>query len=237
MLEETAEARAREEARRRIETTTRVVLRPLGSPIPLGLFGLAGATLVLAAYQLGWVGAAERADVGLMLLAFAFPAQLLASVWSTLGRDGLAATALGVLALTWLATALVLLRAAAAPGGSNALGVLLLASSAAMAITGSITATSKLVPGLVFLVASLRFLAGGIGELSANEAWENAAGSVGLVLFLLAVYGALAAGIEEARGKTILPLGRRALGKVAVQGDLYDQAGDAPRRAGVRVQL
>ena len=115
MLEPQAETAAVEEARRRVEALTRIIVRPIGSPIGLGLFGLGAATLVLAGLQLGWVEQAEGKKVALILIAFPFLAQLLASIWSTLARDGVASTAMGVLALTWLATALVLLSSKPGP--------------------------------------------------------------------------------------------------------------------------
>ena len=220
----------------RAEAVTRIVVRPIGSPIGLGLFGLAAGTLVVAGLQLGWVDATEGSKVGLILIAFPFVAQVLASIWSTLARDGIAATAMGVLALTWLSTGLVL--ATSEPGQtSDALGMLLLASAVAMGLTGLVAATTKVVIGAVFLTASLRFLLGGVHQLSGNEVWENAAGLVGLVLFALAVYAAFAAELEDARGETVLPLGRRLEGRLALTGSLDEQVKQAPNKPGVRAQL
>src|SRR3954447_125197 len=104
MLEPRAESSAVEEARRRMDGVARVVVRPIASPVALGLYGLAAGTIVLAGQQLGWVDAGERKPVALILLAVPFLAQLVASLWSTLARDGVASTAMGVLALTWLST-------------------------------------------------------------------------------------------------------------------------------------
>ena len=50
-----AEEAARAELQRRLETMTRVVLRPLASPLPLGFLALAAATLLTSALQLGWL--------------------------------------------------------------------------------------------------------------------------------------------------------------------------------------
>jgi len=236
MLEPRAETAAVDEARRRTEAVTRIVVKPIGSPVGLGLFGLAAGTLVLSGLQLGWVDAAEGLNVGLILLAFPFVAQLLASIWSTLARDGVATTAMGVLSLTWLSTGLAL--AASDPGQtSDALGMLLLASAVAMALTGLVAAMSKLVIGTVFLTAALRFALGGVHQLSGNEFWENAAGVVGLFLFALAVYTAFAAELEDAQGETILPLGRRMKGRLALEGSLDEQVKHAPNEPGVRAQL
>jgi len=236
MLEPRTETAAVDAARRRAEAVTRVVVRPIGSPVGLGLFGLAAGTLVMSGLQLGWVDAAEGRKVGLILLAFPFVAQVLASIWSTLARDGVAATAMGVLALTWLSTGLVLV--VSNPGEtSDALGMLLLSSAVAMALTSIVTATSKLVLGAVFITAATRFALGGIHQLSGNETWEDAAGLVGLVLFALAVYAAFAAELEDAKGETVLPLGRRMKGRLALDGSLDEQLKHAPNEPGVRAQL
>lgn len=60
MLEPRAESSAVDEARRRMDGFTRIVVRPIGSPTALGLYGLAAATLVVAGQQLGWPAAKHR---------------------------------------------------------------------------------------------------------------------------------------------------------------------------------
>jgi uncharacterized protein len=236
MLEPRAESSAVEEARRRMDDVTRVVVRPIASPVALGLYGLAAGTLVLAGQQLGWVDAGERKPVALILVAFPFLAQLIASLWSTLARDGVAATAMGVLALTWLSTGLV--QFSTPPGStSDALGLLLLFSSIAMALTGVTAFQSKVLLGVVFLVAATRFALGGLHQLTANEAWEDAAGITGLILFLLAIYSAFAGEIEDAQGHTVFPIGRRMKGRLAVEGSLAEQLKHVPNEPGVRQQL
>lgn len=47
---------------------TAVSLRPLGSPLPLGLAGLAVATFLYAGFQLGWIAQSERTVVGALIL-------------------------------------------------------------------------------------------------------------------------------------------------------------------------
>jgi succinate-acetate transporter protein len=236
MLEPRAETAAVDEARRRVEALTRIVVRPIASPTGLGLFGLAGATLVVSGLQLGWVDKAEGTKVGLILIAFPFLAQLLASIWSTLARDGVATTGMGVLALTWLSIGAVLL--ASAPGDkSDALGLLLLLSALAMLLTGVVASLSKLGIAAVFVTAALRFALSGLDQLSGNELWEDAAGIVGLLLFALAIYGAFAGELEDAQGKTVLPLGRRMKGRLALDASLDEQLKHAPNEPGVRQQL
>jgi succinate-acetate transporter protein len=80
---------------------TRVVLRPLATPLPLGFLALALATTVFSAVQLGWIPADQGRIAGLTALAATVPLQLLASVFGFLCRDPVAATGMGVLAGTW----------------------------------------------------------------------------------------------------------------------------------------
>jgi succinate-acetate transporter protein len=204
---------------------TRVVLRPIANPLPLGFLALAGGTLVLAGLQLGWVEPSEGHDVALILIAFVAPLQLVVCVFGYLGRDVVAGTAMGVLAGTWLSVALVTLGAT--PGStSDALGLLLLLAALAMAIPAAAATTGKLLAAAVLSTTVLRFAVTGIYELTGSSGWKDVAGIVGLVLCAVAVYAALALALEDALHRTLLPIGRRHPGHL---GEL--------REAGVRVQL
>ena len=138
-----------------------VTLRPLGSPTALGLFGLAAATLTLAGLQPGWVPAAEAATVGLVLVGFAAPAQLLAAVLAFLARDAAIGTPMAVLSLTWFSTGLVL--HSSHPGArSAALGVFLAASAVAVGVSGVTGLLTRISTGCVLIVAAVRIgLTGG----------------------------------------------------------------------------
>src|SRR4051812_11300445 len=70
-----------------VERATRIMLRPLANPLPLGFLALGAGTLVVAGLQLEWVSLTEGRSVALILLAFVFPLQLLASVLGFLARD------------------------------------------------------------------------------------------------------------------------------------------------------
>jgi len=213
-----------------------VALRPMAGPISLGLFGLAAAALVLSGLQLGWVPATASTQVGLILMAFAFPAQAITGLLSFYARDGAAATAMSILALSWLAMGLV--TATTQPGGrSAALGLLLLLSSVAIALTGVTAATTKFVMALVLWTAGVRFLLTAVFHLSGGEAWKTASGVLGLALTVLAVYAAWASELEDATGKTVLPTGRRGKGLIALHGSLYEQVQDVSTEAGVRTKL
>ena len=218
-------------------STTRIVLRPLASPLPLGFLGLAGATLVVAGLNLGWIGVEETTLAALLLIAFTVPLQFVASLFGFLARDGVVSTGMGLLSGIWLATALVLL--ASEPGStSDALGLFLLLGGTAMLVPASAAAPLKLVPALVLGTAGVRFLVTGVYHLSGNDAWREAAGVLGLVLTPLAVYAAWAAALEDVHKRTILPLGRRGRARRAVERGLDEEvAPNLAREPGVRHQL
>jgi succinate-acetate transporter protein len=231
-----AERSAREELRRRQETMVRVVLRPVGSPLALGFVALAAATFVVSGLQLGWVEPTEGPNVALMLIAFVVPLQLLASVLGFLARDSLAGTAMGILAGTWAAVGLVLLTSP--PGStSDALGLFLLVAGTAMFLPATAAAASKLVPAMVLATTALRFLVTGVYQLTASSTWKTAAGLVGLLLAVVAMYAAWAFELEDATKKTVLPTLRRGKGAEALQRGLLDQVSEVDHEAGVRQQL
>jgi succinate-acetate transporter protein len=192
-----------------VPPATAVFLRPIANPLPLGFLALAAGTLLVAALQLDWLAPSDGRSVALILIAFVVPLQLVTSLFSFLARDVAAGTGMGILSGTWLSIALVTLDS---PAGatSDALGLFLLMAGVAMWVPASVAAASKLVPAAVLATAGLRFVVTGIYELSGATWWERAAGIVGLVLCALGVYAALAMALEDARGRTVLPLGRRA---------------------------
>jgi uncharacterized protein len=219
-----------------VEEATRVVLRPLASPLPLGLLGLAGATFVLAGLQLGWAEPAEGHQVALIVIGFTVPLQFSASLWSFLAHDAPAATAMGLLSGIWLAVGLVTLSSA--PGStSDALGLFLLVAAVAMLAPAVAASATKLVPAAVFATAALRFFLGGLNQLTGDAGWADAAGIVGLVLCALAVYAAYAAELEDAWERPLLALGRRGRGQEAVENGLEGQIAGLARKPGVRAQL
>jgi hypothetical protein len=73
--------------------------------------------------------------------------------------------------------------------------------------------------------------------MTADRGWKLAAGWIGIVLFAMAVYAALAAELEDVRGKPALTTLRRAKGKMSVEGTLLDQVMDVHHEPGIRRQL
>ncbi|MFS0703442.1 hypothetical protein AB6N23_02860 [Cellulomonas sp. 179-A 9B4 NHS] len=213
----------------------RVVVRPIGTPLPLGFLGLFLATTAFAAVQLQWVPAEQGRVVALGVLASTVPVQLLASVLGFLARDPVAGTGMGVLAGTWGAVALATLTSP--PGAVSAgLGVLLLAAGVAMLVPAA-AASTKLVAAAIMALAGVRFALTGVAELTGDRGWFTVAAVVGLALAALALYGAFGFELEDVRHRTVLPLGRRGAGQVALTGSADDELSTVAHEAGVRRQL
>jgi succinate-acetate transporter protein len=211
----------------------RVFLRPIGAPLTIGMSGLTIASFVESGLQLHWIVSSQATEVGLILVAVPFTLQLIACVFAYLARDGAAGAAVGVLATTWLATGLVHL--VSIPGQrSGALGLTLLASAGALALSAAAVATTKPLPATVFLAAAVRFVLAGIYELSATGLWQNASGVVGLVVTVIAGYCIVAFELESQSHAPILPTFRRGRGKSALHDGASAQLGGVAQEAGVR---
>jgi succinate-acetate transporter protein len=226
------EAAAWEALRERVT----ISLRPLGAATALGFLGLAAATWVLASLQIGWIAPTDGRPVAFVLLGFAFVAQLTASIFGFLSRDGGVGTAMGQLALIWLVVSVSMLSLP--PGAtSDALGMFLIFAGVSLLLTSGVTSLSKVVPAAIFALAGVRFLTTATYELGAGESWEDLSGVLGLGLAALALYAALASQFEDALGKPVLPLGRRGRAKLALEGSLLEQVKHTPNEPGVRSML
>lgn len=215
---------------------TRVFLRPIGSPLPLGLVGLSVATAVLACFNLGWIPTAEQHQVGLVLLAFAFPLQLVATVLLFLARDAPSGAGIGVLSVTWLALGLLLITGK--PGALSATVAIFMFAAASALLPSVVTSSlAKLVPAAVMAAASLRFVLTGLYEWFGGTAWDHATGWEGVFLAALALYGALASDLENQLHRTLLPMGRHGSGRQALELNLDEQAPELQSEPGVRPQI
>ncbi|WP_051838029.1 GPR1/FUN34/YaaH family transporter [Streptomyces sp. NRRL F-2580] len=196
--------------------TTATVLRPLGTPLPVGFLGLAGGALAVSALQLGWIPLHEHHAVALVLLSFAFPLQLLAALLGFRGRDTAFATAMAVLAASWLVQG-ALLAAGPASEARHTLGVFLVTAAAALLVPLAASGATKLAASAVIACATVRLALAGIHQLTRSPAWEDAAGAAGLALVLLALYAATAFALEDTGGRPALPVGRHGSGARAME--------------------
>ena len=217
------------------EALTRITLRPIANPLPLGFLALAGGTLLLSGLQLGWVEPAESHTLGMIVIAFVVPLQFVTAIFGFLARDVVAGTGMAILSGTWLSIGLVTLTGA--PGStSDALGLLLILAATAMLVPAA-AATGKLVAAAVLTTTALRFLVTALYQLTGSGGWKTTAGVVGLALCGLALYAALAMALEESHRRTVLPLLRRKTGAGAITAGLGRQVRDVEHEAGVRAQL
>jgi uncharacterized protein len=211
----------------------RVFLRPIGSPLTLGMAGLTIASFVESGLALHWVRPDQTHAVGLILIAVPFVLQLFACVFSYLARDGATGAAVGVLSTSWLATGLVYVLSR--PGQtSGALGLMLAASAGVLALSAFAVGQAKPLPALVFLIAALRFGLDAVHELSGAGFWQNAGGIVGLVLCGVAAYCVLAFELEGQQGRPVIPTFRRGRGASALRDDGAAQLDGVAHEAGVR---
>lgn len=210
-----------------------VFLRPIGSPVGLGMSGLAIASLIQSGFDLHWVAEDQAAEVGLMLLAVPFVLQVFAAVLSYLARDGASGAALGVLGTSWLAIGLV--HVSSTPGHrSGALGLMLLASAGMVALASLTVSTGKPLPGGIFMIEAARFAMAGTYELGAAGWWRDAAGIVGLAVVVAAAYCALAFELESQQRRPVIPTFRRGRARVAVMGGEEAAIDDVLHDPGVR---
>ncbi|HKH75679.1 MAG TPA: hypothetical protein VKA51_01855 [Rubrobacteraceae bacterium] len=89
-----------ENSRRRVEEVTRVVLRPIASPLPLAFLPFGVGSRLQSGLQFGRVPRAEIPNVALLLGGVVFPAMLVAGVLALLAREPLVATLLGLISFS-----------------------------------------------------------------------------------------------------------------------------------------
>jgi succinate-acetate transporter protein len=217
-------------------TIARDILRPLGSPLPLGFIGFAMGTLVFSGFELGWVPATQGKQVAILMLGGIFPAQFVSALMAFLTRDTTGATVLALLSASWLGLGLVFLTLP--PGGTSAAaGLYLVGLTGALIIFGLLAFMGKSLFGIAMLIAVPRYLLIGLYELNGNVGLEHASGIVGLVLAGVATYGGIALLVEDATQRTILPIGRRGHSRSSLEGELSNQLERLAREPGVRSQL
>lgn len=213
-----------------------VMLRPISNPLPLGFCALFVGTLLISALQLRWIPPDEQQHVALALLGVVVPMQLIASIFGFLVRDVAASTGMGLLSVTWAATGVEEL---ANPAGevSAGLGLLLVVAAAALLVPVAAAAVSKIAPASVLALAAVRFAATGAYELTASAQWRISAGALGCVLAAAAFYTALAAELEGALRRSVLPQGRIGPSRRASRSSLSGQLTDIEDEPGIRQQL
>jgi uncharacterized protein len=218
------------------QSLARITLRPIGSPLPLGLLALAVATFTLAGLQLSWIPLTQQHDAGLVILTFAVPLQLLSCIYGFIARDSAAGTGMALQAGGWFSIGITTLTGQ--PGKTSpALGLLLVGAATVLLVPAITASLSKLLASLAMALTSVRFCLTGAYELSSNMSWKDTAGIAGLVLAVVAFYAGLAFELEDSRRATLLPTFRRGAGHRALAGNLADEVDEVRHEAGVRTVL
>ncbi|MEE1819561.1 GPR1/FUN34/YaaH family transporter [Streptomyces sp. SP18ES09] len=218
------------------DAVTRIVLRPVASPLPLGFFALGMGSAVLSTLQLGWVPLAQSEVLLLLILIFVVPLQFIAGIFAFLARDAGAGTALLLLGASWAGTSVTSLDSPPGqPVAAQAVFLLALVPFV-LALAGAAVKSKPLFAVLLTLTA-VRFCLTGLYEAGAGEVWQSAAGWAGLGIGTFALYGGLALLVEDGEQRTVLPLFRRGAARRSIEGDLREQFTAAQQEAGVRHQL
>ncbi|KOU62141.1 hypothetical protein ADK96_27230 [Streptomyces sp. IGB124] len=212
---------------------TRITLRPIASPMPLGFYAVAIASIIVGCFQLGLFEDGAQRAVALAILP-AFFLQLLVGILAFGARDVLAATLMACFSGMWLASSLVL--AVEPIGGAEVLGVLNLCF-ALFALMMASVAMPKRALWLVLCTAVPRFTVASAASLTGVHWIATVSGALGLLLAVVAMYAAFALMLEDMRGQEVLPLGRSGPAHQAVHGDLTVQLRNLERHAGVRRTL
>jgi hypothetical protein len=211
------------------------MLRPIGSSLPIGFYSFGIGMLLLGAFALGWIPAGEQRNVGMLLVAFVFPLELIAAIVAFLARDTLGATTLGLFAASWLSLGWT--DYTLPPGTqSSTLAVYLFGFSTVAFLLALLSTQGKPFFSVLLLIAVGRMLLAGSYEAGAGTEWYKISGGFGIALAALAMYGGTALSLEDASQRERLPLFRRGNAKRAFQG--YEaQLDRLESEAGIRQQL
>lgn len=215
----------------------RIVVRPLGNPLPLGLFAFGIGMLLLAAQSAHWVPAGEDRQLGLILACFVFPLEGLATIMAFSARDTLAATVLGLFTTSWLALGFALLFSPHPAATSVTEGFFLLGFSGAVASLGLIAASAKPLIAFILSLSATRAILDGLYQVTGTPGLATAAGIVAAVICGVAWYAGTAFAYEDVRQRPLLPVLRRGPATAAMHGGLDAQVARTAHEAGVRQQL
>ena len=227
-------------------STTRVTkAAPLATPWILGVYGLAGATFVIATRWAGWYGGggAESRFLLVPLAAVLGGITLLAGRWAFEASDGLATAILGTWGAFWIAYGLLnaLFVSGNLPqpvGLFPEIGFWFIVVSA-ITWVGAVAALSE----SLALALALGFLAAGstlaaIMNIADRGGLETVTGWLFVISAVIGWHTATAMMFEGAFHRPVLPLGTYASMGLSTRGERVREQGallvdtPAPRRAG-----
>jgi hypothetical protein len=210
-----------------------VSLRPYASPLPLGFFSFAVGMVLLAGTGLGWLSTvADVRTTGILMAAFVFPIELIATLFALLARDTAVAAALGLYTTMWLALGLVTALNPAVQV-SRPVGMLLGAFTVMLVPLTIMAAFGKVLVSVVLGISAIRAGFAAAYQLGGPQWTDRASGIGALVLLGLAVLAGTALLVEDLRGNAAVP-GRRGRSAAAVRASEPEAS---PAEPGIREQL
>ncbi len=214
---------------------TAIVLRPVGSGLPLGFFSFGIGMLILGCQATGWIPVSEQHQGGMILMSFVFPLELVATVFAFLARDTLGATTLGLFTTSWLALGWAQLSSP--PGrASVTLGIYLFGFAAVALLLALLSTAGKPFFSALLTLATTRMVLSGVWEIGGAKELLRVSGGFWIALAALALYGGVALGLEDAQQREVLPLFRRGAAAESFEG-LDRQLERLEAEPGVRQQL
>lgn len=190
----------------------------LANPAPLGLFGFALTTWLLAMVNAGWFGTNAVPLVIAMAFAFGGAAQFCAGLLEFPRGDTFAFTAFCAYGAFWLSYGLFAgFYSAQVPAAMVGWYLFLWAVFTFAMWIGTFRANRAL--QLTFLAAWIEILLLALGQWSSIPIFAQVGGYVGMATALLAFYVAAATVIDETYNSEVLPLGvypKPLVGSVAV---------------------
>jgi succinate-acetate transporter protein len=218
------------------ESIVRITVKPYGSALPLGFFSFGVGMRVLAGIGLGWVHGPDVQTAGILLAAFVFPLEFLATAIAFLARDTASAASLGLFSTSWLALGIV--HVAGEPGErSAAVGLyLVMFGLTVLALAVAALYGKPLLAGLLALSAARAFLSAA-WDLGGGHTLLTVSGATAVAIAGFALYGGLALLLEDLHQREVLPILRVGAARTSFEGGLHEQLERVEGEAGVRQQL
>ena len=195
---------------------TAIHLEPVAAPSILGLYGLAAATFIVAAYHAGWFGTRTS---GFYLLPFAAAlgglAQFVAGMWAYKARDGVATALHGIWGAFWFGYAAlgVLIATGVMPMPqlrTPELGYWFAALAAITWVMCPAAAAENRALACVTGVLALGSTCEAIALFAGSSGWMVLASYIFMISAVIAWYAASALMLDTAYGRVVWPVGKAA---------------------------
>ena len=198
------------------EPRAQVYLQPIAAPSILGLYGFAGATLILASHVAGWWGDSQSTGyIWPFAAAFGGVAQFTAAMWSYKARDAIATAMHGMWGSFWVGWGILELLFATGTltqpqGAFPAFGMWFVAL-AWITLMGAIAAAWENVAltavlGTLALGSAFTAVVEFVGS-STGSGWAALGGWTFVISAVCAWYTASALMFEAVAGRAVLPVG------------------------------